>query len=203
MKELDITKILDEVDNVLKKMYTALYMEHNEYFGQFSREYKMYCRQKSIEASENINDIALTLALIDMTRLKEKLRTSEENFNNNRFNDISYVFYNKGQNKVLFITVENKIVTKIYKTDNKKEIIYLLSIDIINSIIWNIIKDNYADSQFVYYDEDTVKAEECLYNSIFNNLDDYIREYYESNKIENKFIKLLDSNEYKAWLNKI
>lgn len=203
MKRLDITKILDEVDNVLKKMYTALYMESNEYLGQFTREYRMYCRQNSITASENIDDIVLTLALIDMTRLKEKLRTSEENFNNNRFNDISYAFYSKEQNKVLFITVENGIVTKFYKTDDNKEIIYLLSIDIINSIIWNIIKDNYADSQFVYYDEDTIKTEECLYNSIFNNLDDYIREYYESNKIKDKFIKLLDSDEYKAWLNKI
>ena len=175
MKRLDITEILDEVDNVLKKMYTALYMESNEYLGQFSREYRMYCRQNSITASENIDDIVLTLALIDMTRLKEKLRISEENFNNNRFNDTDYVFYSKEQNKVLFITVENGIVTKFYKTDDNKEIIYLLSIDIINSIIWNIIKDNYADSQFVYYDEDTIKTEECLYNSIFNNLDDYIR----------------------------
>ena len=104
MKRLDITEILDEVDNVLKKMYTALYMESNEYLGQFSREYRMYCRQNSITASENIDDIVLTLALIDMTRLKEKLRISEENFNNNRFNDTDYVFYSKEQNKVLFIT---------------------------------------------------------------------------------------------------
>lgn len=203
MKEQDLTKILDEVYNIVKKSYTALYMEHNEYFEQLSRKYKMYCRQKSIEASENIDDIVSTLSLISTIDLKDKLRTSEENFNNKRFNDTNYVFYSKEQNKVLFITAKNGIVTEFYKTNDTREIIYLLAIDIISDIVWNIIRDNYSDSYYVYYDEDTWKTEECLYSSIFNSLDNYIREYYESNKIKNKFIKLLDSDEYKAWLNKI
>ena len=203
MERLDITEILNEVNNAVKKTYTALYNEHSECCGQFYMKYRIYCRQNSITASENIDDIASTLALIEMTGLKEKLRTSEENLKNNRFKDINYVFYSKEQNKVLFITVENNIVTKFYKTDDKKEIIYLLAIDIINNIVWNIIRDNYSDSYYVYYDEDTWKTEECLYNSMFNNLDNYIREYYKSNKVKDKFIKLLDSDEYRAWLNKL
>lgn len=203
MKELDIAKILDEVNNIVKKMYTALYNEHSKYCGQFSWNYKMYCEQNSIIISENIDNIVSTLTLISIAELKEKLRTSEENFSTNRFNDNDYVFYSKEQNKVLFITVKNGIVIKFYKTDDVKEIIYLLAIDIINDIVWKIVKDNYADSRFVYYDEKTMAFENSLYNSIFNNLDGYIREYYESNKVKDKFISLLDSDEYKAWLNKL
>lgn len=203
MKSLDITEILNEVNNIMKKTYTALFNEHSEYCGQLSREYRMYCRQNSITASENIDDVVSTLALMNINSLKEKLTTSEEGFNNKRFNDKDYVFYSKEQNKVLFITVKNSIVTKFYKTDDKKEIIYLLAISIINDIVWDLVKDNYADSHYVYYDEETMKFENSLYNSIFNNLDDYIREYYESNSIKDKFTSLLDSNEYKAWLNRI
>lgn len=203
MKELDIAKILDEVNNIVKKMYTALYNEHSKYCGQFSWNYKMYCEQNSIIISENIDNIVSTLTLISIAELKEKLRTSEENFSNNRFNDHDYVFYSKEQNKVLFITVKNSIVTKFYKTDNAKEIIYLLAINIINSVVWELVKDNYADSHYVYYDEETMNFENSLYNSIFNNLDGYIREYYESNSIKAKFISLLDSDEYRAWLSRI
>lgn len=203
MERLDITKILDEVNNIMKKVYTVLCSEYNEYCGQFSWKYKMYCEQNSITASENINDIVSTLTLISITELKEKLTTSEENFINNRFNDISYVFYSKEQNKVLFITVKSGIVTKFYKTDDVKEIIYLLAIDIINNVVWELVKDNYADSHYVYYDENTMKFENSLYNSIFNSLDVYIRECYESNSIKDKFTSLLDSNEYKAWLDRI
>lgn len=203
MKEINITNILDGVSTIVKKMYTALYNEHKEYCEQFSWKYKMYCEQNSITISENIDDVVSTLTLMDINSLKETLTTSEENFNNNRFNDISYVFYSKEQYKVLFITVKNGIVTKFYKTDNVKEIIYLLAIDIINNVVWDLVKDNYADSHYVYYDENTMKFENSLYNSIFNNLDAYIREYYESNSIKDKFNSLLDSDEYKAWLNRI
>ena len=203
MERLDITKILDEVNNIMKKVYTVLCSEYNEYCGQFSWKYKMYCEQNSITISENIDDIASTLTLISITELKEKLRTSEDDFNNNNFNDKDYVFYSKEQNKVLFITVKNGVVTKFYKTDNVKEIVYLLAISIINDIVWALVKDNYADSRYVYYDEKTMKFENSLYNSIFNSLDAYVREYYESNSIKDKFVSLLDSNEYKAWLNRI
>lgn len=163
----------------------------------------MYCEQNSITISENIDSVVSTLTLMDINSLKEKLTTSEDSFNNKRFNDKDYVFYSKEQNKVLFVTVKNGVVTKFYKTNNTKEIIYLLAIRIINDIVWDLVKDNYADSHYVYYDENTMKFENSLYNSIFNNLDDYIREYYESNSIKDKFTSLLDSNEYKAWLNRI
>lgn len=203
MKELDITKILDEVSNIMKKSYTVLCSEYNEYCGQLSWKYKMYCKQNSITISENIDDVVSTLTLMDINSLKEKLTTSEDDFNNNSFNDRNYVFYSKEQNKVLFITVKNGVVTKFYKTDDIKEIIYLLAIGIINNVVWELVKDNYADSRYVYYDEKTMKFENSLYNSIFNSLDAYVREYYESNSIKDKFINLLDSNEYKAWLNRI
>lgn len=203
MERLDITEILNEVSNAVKKMYTALYNEHSEYCGQFYMKYRIYCRQNSITASENIDDIVSTLTLIDMDMLKNKLSTGEEDFNSNRYRDTDYIFYSKEQNKVSFITIENGILTEFYKTDDKKEIIYLLTINIINNTVWNIVKETYEEGDFVYYGEEAISLENSLYNSIFNNLDNYIREYYKSNKIKDKFVKLLDSSEYKAWLNKI
>lgn len=110
-----------------------------------------------------------------------------------------YIVY-ENNDTFTFIYIQDKIVVKTYRTNNIKEIIYLLSSKIIDKEIWDLMIDRYSDAYYVYYDKESSKFETEVYNKVYSALPEYLKQYRESQEIENNFNELIKSKEYNQWL---
>ena len=188
--------VINEMHSIIRQVYKALYnYSEHEYNNRYRIGVSYY--EKDIKNYDK-SDLYSMLALFSIKELVANIvKTKEELYK--AIKNSEYIVY-ENNDTFTFIYTQDKIVVKTYKTNNIKEIIYLLSSKIIDKEIWDLMVDMYSDAHEVYYDEESLEFETEVYNKVYNALPEYLKQYRESQEIENNFNELLESKEYNQWL---
>ena len=188
--------IIKEMHNIIRQVYKVLY-SYSEY--EYASRYRIGISyyEKDIKNYDK-SDLYSMLALFSIKGLIANIVKTKEELHK-AIKNSEYIVY-ENNDTFTFIYTQDKIVVKTYRTNNIKEIIYLLSSKIIDKEIWDLMVDRYADAHYVYYDEESLKFETDVYNKVYSTLPEYLKQYRESQEIENNFNELLESKEYNQWL---
>lgn len=188
--------VINEMHSIIRQVYKALYnYSEHEYNNRYRLGVSYY--EKDIKNYDK-SDLYSMLALFSIKGLADNIVKTKEELHK-AIKNSEYIVY-ENNDTFTFIYTQDKIVVKTYKTNNIKEIIYLLSSKIIDKEIWDLMVDMYADAHEVYYDEESLEFETEVYNKVYSALPEYLKQYRESQEIENNFNELLESKEYNQWL---
>ena len=188
--------VINEMHSIIRQVYKALYnYSEHEYNNRYRLGVSYY--EKDIKNYDK-SDLYSMLALFSIKGLADYIVKTKEELHK-AIKNSEYIVY-ENNDTFTFIYTQDKIVVKTYRTNNIKEIIYLLSSKIIDKEIWDLMVGRYSDAYYVYYDEESLEFETEVYNKVYSAIPEYLKQYRESQEIENNFNELLESKEYNQWL---